>query len=110
MDLSFILGVCMSERKRRISQCLQVVGFILIACMVSFSSCEIGLGSAVDIQPPLVSISYPTVDSVIREDFLMAGTASDETSVASVSVSLENINTGAVYGPYSGTIDSGAGT
>ncbi len=54
-----------------------------------FSSCEIGLGSAVDIQPPNVTIDSPKVDSVIRDVFAIKGRWSDDGKIDSVSLELK---------------------
>ncbi|MBO4532199.1 MAG: hypothetical protein J5726_00675 [Treponema sp.] len=50
------------------------------------SSCEIGLGAAVDTQPPVVGITYPPSLSVIRDSFVLAGTWSDDQGVKTVHV------------------------
>ncbi len=65
---------------------------LLIAFLVVFSlfaiSCEIGLGSAVDTEPPAIEISIPPVDSVIRDNFAIGGTWSDDGVIGSISVKL----------------------
>ena len=53
-----------------------------------FPSCEIGLGGAVDTQPPSLTITNPKVDSVIRDQFLIAGTWTDDGSISSVKATL----------------------
>lgn len=53
-----------------------------------FPSCEIGLGGAVDTQPPSLTITNPKVDSVIRDQFLIAGTWTDDGNIASVKATL----------------------
>lgn len=65
---------------------------MLVMFLFLFSSCEVGLGSAVDTQPPEITIEYPFVDSVIREEFIISGTCKDETSVNNVNVVFTNIN------------------
>ena len=80
------------------------VGFVFLSLF--FFSCEVGLGSAVDTQPPKITIQYPPVDSVIREAFELSGLASDETSVSSVKVTFKETNTGVSYGPYSASVDN----
>ena len=48
--------------------------FIFLAAAVfsifTFAACEVGLGSAVDTQPPTVAIAYPPSLSIIRESFV----------------------------------------
>ena len=41
-------------------------------------SCEIGLGASVDTEPPALTIQTPQVDSIIRDDFAISGTWTDE--------------------------------
>ena len=60
--------------------------FFVAVLLFSVISCEIGLGSAVDTQPPSVSISYPPSLSVIRDEFLFAGTWSDDQKVEDIFV------------------------
>ena len=57
--------------------------------LVSIISCEIGLGSAVDTQPPSVSIDSPKVDAVIRDVFAITGRWSDDGSISDVKVTLK---------------------
>ena len=53
-----------------------------------FYSCEIGLGSAVDVEPPSLTIDSPDVDSVIRDVFAVKGRWSDDGSVSKIQVTL----------------------
>lgn len=60
---------------------------VLSAILIAFlSSCEVGLGSSVDIEVPGVTINYPPEASVIRGSFVIAGTCNDDRQVASVEV------------------------
>ena len=57
--------------------------------LISFLySCEIGLGGAVDTQPPTIKITNPPVDSVIRDNFALCGTYDDDGTIKSVSAVL----------------------
>ena len=56
-----------------------------------FYSCEVGLGSAVDTQPPSVSISYPPSLSVIRDSFVFAGNWNDDRNIEGVFVEVYQI-------------------
>ncbi len=60
---------------------------LLFIC--NFSSCEVGLGGAVDTQPPSITIEYPNVDSVIRDVFAIGGNWSDDGTIASLTVTLK---------------------
>lgn len=50
----------------------------LIVTGVFFVACNIGLGAAVDTQAPEMNITAPSVGSVIRSDFAIRGTWSDD--------------------------------
>lgn len=52
-------------------------------------SCEIGLGASVDTDPPSLTISNPPVDAIIRDDFALSGTWTDDGSIDSISIKLE---------------------
>ncbi len=65
--------------------------FIFLSIFIVFSviSCEIGLGSSVDTDPPALEIINPAVDSVIRDSFAISGTYKDDGTIASVSAKLK---------------------
>ena len=65
---------------------------IVTLSFILFSTCTVGLGVEVDISAPKISIEYPTQNVVMRGDFLISGTASDDTSMAKVTVELLNGN------------------
>jgi hypothetical protein len=69
-----------------------------VAIALFSAACEVGLGEAIDANPPSVTIDYPPTGAIIREDFLLAGTTADDTGVRSVSVSLVNTDTNESYG------------
>lgn len=73
----------------------------LFLATVLICTCEVGLGESVDTQPPLVEITAPSADYIVREAFVMSGTCSDEQGVASVSVTLRNTSSNKTYGPFS---------
>lgn len=85
-----------------------LAGFIVMVLVFSglFLTCEVGLGDSVDTKPPKVSVASPAVDSVISGTFSLQGEASDDTSLKSVSVSLAETTTGAVYGPFTANVDT----
>lgn len=87
-----------------------LAGFILFVLIASGSmiTCEIGLGNSVDTKPPTVSITYPDSLSVIRGDFVIAGTAVDETALDFVEVSITaktGVDTGRTFPVGNATID-----
>ncbi len=63
--------------------------FFGLIFLVSIISCEIGLGSAVDTEPPSVVIETPKVDAVIRDVFAITGRWSDDGSISDVSATLK---------------------
>lgn len=67
-----------------------IILFLLIAA--GFMSCEVGLGQAVDTQPPAVEISYPDPNSVIMDWFYLSGKCSDETGINKIEVQLLESN------------------
>ena len=79
---------------------------ILFLMAAFFTSCDVGLGEAVDTMPPTVSIDVPSAGYIIRDVFEMSGACSDESGLASVEVSLKNTTSEKVYPPYSAEIDS----
>ncbi|MBO4532219.1 MAG: hypothetical protein J5726_00775 [Treponema sp.] len=54
-----------------------------------FPSCEIGLGAAVDTQPPSLTIETPKVDAVIRDVFALTGKWSDDGTIDDVRAELK---------------------
>ncbi|MBR3646429.1 MAG: hypothetical protein IKN54_08415, partial [Lachnospiraceae bacterium] len=71
-----------------------LIGFGTIA---SFISCEVGLGSAVDVAAPDINITTPPTAAVIRQSFAIAGDWSDDGTIKSLEVTLKNTNTKKEY-------------
>ena len=68
---------------------LAVIAALCFTSLLSlFYSCEIGLGSAVDVEPPSLTIDSPEVDSVIRDVFAVKGRWSDDGSISSIKIEL----------------------
>lgn len=61
--------------------------FSLIS-ILTFSSCEVGLGESVDTENPSVEITYPPNGSVIRGAFTFAGVCADDKGVSKVLVTV----------------------
>ncbi len=69
---------------------MKKITIALLAFISLFTiSCEIGLGAAVDTEPPSIEIQTPPVDSVIRDKFAIAGTWSDDGSIDYVKIKLD---------------------
>lgn len=76
----------------------KILNFLLLSSITSaifmlLFACSVGLGESVDTEVPKIEITYPPASSPVRDWFYLAGTASDDKGVASVSVSAENIST-----------------
>ena len=65
--------------------------FFTLLFLVLLFSCEVGLGSAVDTQPPSVAISYPPSLSVIKDSFLLSGTWNDDRNIEGIFVEVYQI-------------------
>ncbi|MBO4640982.1 MAG: hypothetical protein J5710_14630 [Treponema sp.] len=64
--------------------------FLFIFVLVSICiSCEIGLGSAIDVEPPSLTIDSPEVDKVIKDKFFIKGTWGDDGTIESLYVILK---------------------
>ena len=68
-------------------------------------SCEIGLGKAVDTLPPEVTISGPSTNSILRDEFVISGECSDDTGVKTVTIELKNTELKKTYDVISVTPD-----
>lgn len=59
--------------------------------VVLYSTCQIGLGAAVDVQPPVITLLSPEADALVRDTFIMKGSYSDDLSVSGVTVVLKEV-------------------
>ena len=57
--------------------------------IVSIISCEIGLGSAVDTQPPSITIDGPGMNAIIRDSFAISGSWNDDGAIEDIYVILK---------------------
>lgn len=62
-----------------------------------WTTCDVGLGEAVDTLAPTVSVSSPAASTVCKGAIDIAGSCLDDKAVASVSVVIKNTETGATY-------------
>lgn len=69
------------------------------------NSCDIdiGLGSAVDTEPPTLTIENPPASKIIRDAFPICGTFSDDGSISAITVVLTNTETQQEYPKIDGT-------
>ena len=64
--------------------------FLLFSLL--YTACDVGLGSAVDTEPPILTIDYPSSASVIRDSFILAGTCKDDVKVTRVAVTVRGLS------------------
>lgn len=93
---------------RNVSKRIFVITSLCFSLLL-LSNCEVGLGNSVDTQPPSGTITSPSKGAVIRDAFIMQGTAKDETYVDSVTVVLKS-TASAVSFAYSAEVDKKAQT
>ena len=75
-----------------------IVHFSLIIAVIFVTvSCDIGLGSSVDTNPPTVSITYPPENSIISDWFELSGQCDDDVALRSISVNFHNISANLDY-------------
>ena len=76
---------------------LLVICFLMAAMSFTvFNSCDIdiGLGAAIDTEVPLLTIENPPTSSIIRDDFFITGTYSDDGVISSIKGELKNLEDG----------------
>ena len=87
-----------------------VIVFLAVSLTFIFSllaSCEIGLGGAVDTQPPSLVIQSPKVDAVIRDNFAITGTWNDDGTISKVRATLKRTDGKGTEIKIDGTFDHG---
>lgn len=87
--------------------------FSLAALFLFGMSCEVGLGSSVDTEPPELEISSPASASIIRDTFALTGSWTDDGEIKKVSCELKNTENEKKKFTFDGqvtTIENGKGT
>lgn len=69
---------------------------LLAGLTLMFSTCDVGLGEAVDTENPSLSVTYPPKNAIVRDKFVLSGSCKDDRGIATVSVKLTNTDTGEV--------------
>lgn len=83
----------------------------LVLTGIYVSGCQVGLGEAVDTQPPKLAINEePKTGYVFRGQFTLSGTSSDETSLAGVTLTFKNLSNGVTYETKPAEVDLVEGT
>lgn len=74
------------------SKFLDVASFILVVvflvCAVAITSCSMGLGAAIDLVGPTVTLSSPTFRENVQEFFDITGTAQDNLGIKTLTVQI----------------------
>ena len=97
--------------KKSVVKLLQ--SFLLLGASIlsgfAFYSCgeDAGLGGAIDTKAPTLSIDYPKESgSAIRDQFILAGTVTDDKSIARVTVNVKSLDDGGkISDTYSASFD-----
>lgn len=74
-----------------------VLSFLGLVSIFILSNCQIGLGEAVDVQPPTIFLTSPQADALVRDTFVIEGTYSDDLSVGEISITLKEVYTNVEY-------------
>lgn len=83
--------------------------FVLFSILMALflASCDVGLGSAVDTEPPVLTIDYPQSGSIIKDSFILAGSCKDDVAVSKVEVVVKTQgSTSKVVGIYEADVDN----
>lgn len=86
---------------------LSVLSLLIIESLLTFS-CEVGLGPAVDVSAPSVVISSPRDSAVIRGEFALMGTWSDDGTLDKINVVLNSTSNPSLKYEFSGEFTGNA--
>ena len=67
------------------------------AAVLLWSTCDVGLGEAVDTMAPTVSVTAPAASAVCAGSVVISGDCADDKGIASVNIVVKNIYTGDKY-------------
>ena len=76
---------------------LSVFAVVLTVFCGIFLSCEVGLGDSIDTKVPKVEINSPSADYIVRDEFTISGTWSDDGELKDIDVVLTNTSTKRKY-------------
>ena len=102
-------------KKISIRSLFSIFGLACLSLVFAFISCEIGLGSAVDTQAPVVNFAETTIGSggVIRDSFMIYGDWTDDGSIKEVTAKLTRTDGTKISFENAGTVvtlEAGKGT
>ena len=78
---------------------------IMTVTVTLLAACQVGLGSAVDVQAPEIEIKTPQTSDVIRDDFAIGGAWSDDGEIKSLKVTIRNTETNKTIAEKDGEIE-----
>lgn len=76
---------------------LSVFAVVLTVFCGIFLSCEVGLGDSIDTKVPKVEINSPSADYIVRDEFTISGTWSDDGELKDIDIVLTNTSTKKKY-------------
>lgn len=62
---------------------------VLVAAFLIFSSCQIGLGSAIDLQAPIIELTSHGDSDYVGQNFRLAGLATDNDKIKKISIDFD---------------------
>ncbi|MCR5401747.1 MAG: hypothetical protein K6E78_09170, partial [Treponema sp.] len=66
--------------RKNVFTIIWIISALSLMVLNLFTSCEVGLGEAVDTYPPTLTLDYPANDGItVMNTFQMRGEAKDET-------------------------------
>lgn len=77
--------------------------FISLASLLFFSACEIGLGEALDMEGPSVTLNAPNATAIVQREFVVAGSVTDNEGVVELTVSLSAVDFETLYYKWNGS-------
>ena len=63
-------------------------GLVAITALATLASCEVGLGSAVDVLTPELAITYPATGTIVKGKFALSGTCSDDGQIDHITITV----------------------
>ena len=63
-------------------------GLVAITALATLTSCEVGLGSAVDVLTPELAITYPATGTIVKGKFALSGTCSDDGQIDHITITV----------------------
>ena len=62
---------------------------VLVATFLIFSSCQIGLGNAIDLEAPVIELTSHRDSDYVGQNFRLAGIATDNDKIKKISIDFD---------------------